>query len=333
MTNQTLISVIVPVYKVERYLPKCVESILNQTYSHLEIILVDDGSPDGSGAICDALAQKDDRIRVIHKENGGLSDARNAGIQAARGEYLAFVDSDDWIEPDTYEAMLGLTEKYGVKLVCAGRYDENDATGETALGLCPQREEVLSSTEVVRRIFRWDGLDSSACDKLFRRELFRDIRFPVGQVVEDVPTIYRVVLLAEKGAMLPKPLYHYVHREQSITTASFSEKSFYAVQNAARVYNDIRQSRPELEPDARYLLTKSQEYVVQTLALEDRATREKYDREYRELRRTLRGQIGFALGYDRFSPYNRFILTLTALGLFPAAVKTGRFLKKLRRRL
>lgn len=332
MEQTPLISVIVPIYRVERYLSKCVESILNQTYRHLEIILVDDGSPDGSGAICDEFAEKDSRIWVIHKENGGLSDARNAGIEIAKGTYLAFVDGDDWIEPDMYEAMLSLMEKYGVKIVCAGRYDENDATGELSVGLCPQREEALPGTEVVRRIFRWEGLDSSACDKLFHRELFRDIRFPVGQVVEDVPTIYRVALLAGKAAMLPRPLYHYVHREQSITTASFSEKTFHAVYSATRVYEDIRRSHPELEPDARYLLVESQLCVAQDLALEDRAIREKFAREYTELLRSLRCQIGFAISYDRFGPYKRLVLTLTAFGLYPAAVKTGRFLKKLRKK-
>lgn len=332
MEQKPLISVIVPIYRVERYLSKCVESILNQTYRHLEIILVDDGSPDGSGAICDEFAEKDSRIWVIHKENGGLSDARNAGIEIAKGTYLAFVDGDDWIEPDMYEAMLSLMEKYGVKIVCAGRYDKNDATGELSVGLCPQREEALPGTEVVRRIFRWEGLDSSACDKLFHRELFRDIRFPVGQVVEDVPTIYRVALLAGKAAMLPRPLYHYVHREQSITTASFSEKTFHAVYSATRVYEDIRRSHPELEPDARYLLIESQLCVAQDLALEDRAIREKFAREYTELLRSLRCQIGFAVSYDRFGPYKWLVLTLTAFGLYPAAVKTGRFLKKLRKK-
>lgn len=331
MTENPRISVIVPVYRVERFLPRCVESILSQTYRNLELILVDDGSPDGSGAICDGFAERDSRVKVIHKENGGLSHARNAGIQAARGEYLAFVDGDDWIEPDTYESMLALAEKYGARVVCAGRYDEEDSTGKISVGLCPRQEELLSGVQAVRRIFRWEDLDSSACDKLFARTLFRDIRFPVGQVVEDVPTIYRVILLAGQAAMLPKPVYHYVHRAQSITTASFSEKSFHAVQSAAMVYEDIRKNTPELEPDARFLLTKSQENVVQDLALADRAARERYAQAYRDLLRSLRGQIGFVLGYDRFTPANRFILVLTAMGLFPTAVRVGRFLKKLRK--
>ena len=115
-----LISVIVPVYKVEEYLARCVDSILGQTYRNLEILLVDDGSPDRCGVMCDEYASRDSRIRVIHKENGGLSSARNAAIDAARGEYIGFVDSDDWIEPETYEALLDMALAEKVKLVCAG---------------------------------------------------------------------------------------------------------------------------------------------------------------------------------------------------------------------
>ena len=332
--NQTpLLSVIVPVYRVERFLHKCVDSILAQTYQNLEIILVDDGSPDGCGPICDEYSARDSRVRVIHKKNGGLSDARNAGIELARGNYLAFVDGDDWIEPDAYAAMLSALERWGARLMCAGRYDEEDATGEVTLGLCPEKEELLSGTETVRRIFRWESLDSSACDKLFARELFQGIRFPVGRHMEDVPTIYRVVLAAGSAVMLPKPFYHYVHRPQSITTSSFSDKSFHAIESAAMVYEDIRLTHPELEPDARYLLLCSQADVVQNLGLEDRATRRKYAREYAQYCRGLRRHLGFALQYDRFTPYTRLVLALTALGLFPAVVKTGRLLKKIRKAL
>ena len=121
MGERPLISVIVPVYKVEEFLPKCVASIRGQTYENLEIILVDDGSPDGCGAMCDGYAREDARIKVIHKKNGGLSDARNAGIDIARGEYIGFVDSDDWSEPEMYETLLTTALKENVKLVCGGR--------------------------------------------------------------------------------------------------------------------------------------------------------------------------------------------------------------------
>lgn len=329
---KSLLSVIVPIYKVEDYLPKCVESIRNQTHSNLEIILVDDGSPDGCGAICDEFAQKDSRIRVIHKENGGLSDARNAGIDVAKGDYLAFVDSDDWLEPDAFEAMLALAEKYDAKMVCAGRYNEDGVTGAQSRGLCPEKEEFVPGKELVRRIFRWDHLDSAAWDKLYARELFREIRYPVGRVVEDVPTTYHLVLLAGGAAMLPKPVYHYVCREQSITNAPVSPKSFHGPENAASVYEDICTAISELEPDARYFRTMYQRYIVQELDLADKATRQEYAREHAQYRRALRGQLIFILGYDLFAG-RRLELALTALGLFRPAVQAGRWLKKMRKGL
>ena len=162
--DRAKISVIVPVYNVETYQARCVDSILNQSYANLEVILVDDGSKDASGSICDKYAEKDNRIRVIHKENGGLSSARNAGLDVACGEYITFVDSDDWIEPLAYGWMMEAMVRYDVKMVCAGRYDVDGATGEKTVGLCPQKEEVLSGEEMAGRIFTWDNCDSSACD-------------------------------------------------------------------------------------------------------------------------------------------------------------------------
>ena len=136
MENCRLLSIIVPVYKVESYLARCVDSILAQTVSDFELILVDDGSPDRCGAICDEYAARDPRVRVIHKENGGLSSARNAGIDIARGQWLGFVDSDDWITPDCYEKLLACAQRQNVKLVCAGRWDVSEKTVKTTPGLC-----------------------------------------------------------------------------------------------------------------------------------------------------------------------------------------------------
>ena len=313
---KSLLSVIVPIYKVEDYLPKCVESIRNQTHSNLEIILVDDGSPDGCGAICDEFAQKDSRIRVIHKENGGLSDARNAGIEMAKGDYLAFVDSDDWLEPDAFDAMLALAKKYDAKMVCAGRYNEDGATGTQSKGLCPEKEEFVPGKELVRRIFRWDHLDSAAWDKLYARELFREIRYPFGRVVEDVPTTYRIALLAGSAVLLPKRIYHYLHRENSITTAAVSEKTFHFSQNADRVYADIRENWPELETEARYLRVRSLYY---NLWMEDRASEEakkRYAGSFDDSRRELKAELGFVLGCKLFPPTEKLELSLMALGLY-----------------
>ena len=220
MNQSPRISVIVPVYNVEQYLPRCVESILAQTYENLEILLVDDGTKDNSGAICDAYARQDARVKAIHKKNGGLSSARNAGIDAATGEYLSFVDSDDWIEPDMYEKMMALMEKYGVRLVCAGRWDVSSETGEKTLGLCPPKEEAISGEELVRRIFHWENIDSAAWDKLYHKSLFASVRYPLGVICEDVPTTYRIALDAGQAAMLPCPVYNYYHRPGSITSSS-----------------------------------------------------------------------------------------------------------------
>ena len=144
MEQNPLISVIVPVYNVAAWLPRCVDSVLTQTYQNLEILLIDDGSTDASGEICDAYAEKDPRIRVIHKKNGGLSSARNAGLDVSNGQYIGFVDSDDWIEPEMYEKMLALMECNEAQLVCAGRYDVDGDTGEKTIGLCPKQQTCVT---------------------------------------------------------------------------------------------------------------------------------------------------------------------------------------------
>lgn len=316
MEQDLLISVIIPVYKVEAYLAKCVDSVLAQTYANLEVILVDDGSPDGCGRICDDYAARDPRVRVIHKQNGGLSSARNAGIEAASGVFLAFVDSDDWIEPDAYEAMLSAALRHNVKLVCAGRLDEDAGTGAVTEGLCPEKEEVVSGKELVSRIFRWDHLDSAAWDKLYAKELFREIRYPIGKVVEDVPTTYRIALLAGSAVMLPKRVYHYLHRENSITTAALSDKTFHFSQHTARIYADIRENLPELKTEARYLRVRSLYY---NLWMEDRATEEskvRFAETFDESRRELKAELGFVLGSKLFRRTEKLEIALMAYGQY-----------------
>ena len=328
MEQKPLLSVIVPVYKVEAYLPQCVDSLCSQTYPNLEIILVDDGSPDRCGALCDDYARRDSRFRVIHKENGGLSDARNAGIEAATGEYLAFADSDDWLEPDAYQALMEAALRHRAELVCAGRYDEEE--GACTVGLCPEREELVSGTELVRRIFHWDHLDSAAWDKLYARRLFRDIRYPVGRVVEDVPTTYRIALLAGGGVLLPKPVYHYRHRSGSITQSAVSPKSFHFSQHAAQVYQDICQNYPELEPDAHYLLVCAIRHNAAILSMADPGTRKCYRQEYRSARRAIVRELPFVFRCGFFSGKEKLQLVLYGAGLFAPALKLYHFVKRAR---
>lgn len=328
MEQQARISVIVPIYKVEAFLPKCVESILGQTYPNLEVILVDDGSPDGCGALCDAYAQSDSRVRVIHKENGGLSDARNAGIEAATGDYLAFVDSDDWLEPDAYEAMLAAMQRHRARLVCAGRYDEDETTGARVVGLCPEREEAVSGVEAARRVFHWNRMDSSACDKLYARSLFDGIRYPVGRVCEDMPVTYRLMLRAESVVLLPKPVYHYRHRASSITMSQTSEKSFHYYQNSVMIYEAVKANVPELEPDAHYLLVCALRYNVQMLDLAGKEAKRRFRAEYRDSCRQLRQHFGFVRHGGHFTKRDQFEIAMTARGLFLPMMDVYHIFKK-----
>jgi len=295
MDNKPLLSVIVPVYKVEEYLPRCVESLLNQTYENLEIILVDDGSPDNCGAICDEYAARDGRIRVIHKQNGGLSSARNAGIDVARGDYLGFVDSDDWVDVHTYEWLLGMALEENVKLVCAGRYDYSSWTGEKTVGLCPPKREIISGEELVRRIFLWDNVDSAAWDKLYHASLFREIRYPLGVVSEDLPTTYRIALDAGKVGMLDRPVYYYFHRDGSITTAGFSPKALQPSSHTEKILQHIQLEHPDLREYATYFHVRHLGYVCQIMDIAGKDVLSRYAPEYREKRRALRSFLPFIL--------------------------------------
>ena len=316
MENTPLLSVIVPVYNVEAYVARCVESILNQTYKNLEVILVDDGATDASGAICDTFAAQDPRVRVIHKENGGLSSARNAGLETATGEYITFVDSDDWIEGDALEKLLAAALEHQVELVVGGRYDVDGKTGEKRLGLCPRRQEVISGEELVGRIFLWDNCDSSACDKLFARRLFREVRFPMGKVCEDVPVMYRIVLDAGRAALLDKPVYNYFHRPGSISNSTLSEKTFHFSQHTAEIYPYIKKHHPAIEPQARFLRVRSLSHILLLLEQSEDEVRVRFSEEYRKARRELRKHSGFILKSPYFSKKEKLTDILLNINLY-----------------
>lgn len=218
---EKLISIIVPIYNVECYLKRCVESIQNQTYKNLEIILVDDGSPDRCGEICDAYAKEDMRIRVLHKENGGLSDARNAGIQVANGEYIGFVDSDDYINTHMYECLLqSITNTSADVAICGLRYVKDaDSCDVNQIQYTDEiREETLSGREVQDKYF--DKIErvtfTVAWNKLYKRELFETIRYPKGKLHEDEFTTYKLLYQAKRIAVINEIGYYYVIREGSI---------------------------------------------------------------------------------------------------------------------
>lgn len=215
------ISVIVPIYRVERFLPQCIDSILKQTFRNIEVILVDDGSDDGCPAICDAAAEKDARVRVIHQKNQGLSAARNAGIDAAQGSTITFVDSDDYIEPDMLEKMLERMKKDGSELAVCNyhRVDEQGRELPRYVKESPiDADEVITNRNkaVEKLCIQKFWYYIIACSKLYARRLFDDIRFPVGKRNEDVYVAYQVLWKAEGVSILKEPLYVYRWREGSI---------------------------------------------------------------------------------------------------------------------
>ena len=221
--NNELISIIVPVYKVEKYLEKCVNSILKQTYTNLEIILVNDGSPDKCGQLCDELAKIDDRIKVFHKENGGLSDARNYGVERANGKYIGFVDSDDYIHECMYEELYKAIKKSGTSIVECGvtRVYKNTLRshyeGEDYF-LVLDREGYLKEYLENKRLY------GSAWCKLIHKDLAKKIKFPTGKIYEDAFYTLELLKTVDKYTLISGNYYYYYIRENSITTRPFSSK-------------------------------------------------------------------------------------------------------------
>ena len=222
------ISVIVAVYNIEKYIAKCIESIMNQSYQELEIILVDDGSTDESGRICDAYARKDDRIKVIHRENGGLSAARNTGIENATGSYIGFVDGDDWIDEPMYEKMADMVKQYAADLVVCryrciyNKYQKDGSTGKITVFEKPL--EML--TQCLREEEEFQ-IQHAAWNKIYKRELLGTKRFPEGKWYEDVVFSAQILSETKVGVYIDSAFYNYVcEREGSIMNAGMTEKFF-----------------------------------------------------------------------------------------------------------
>ena len=213
---QPLVSVIVPIYKVEPYLRRCLDSIVNQTYTNLEIILVDDGSPDGCPQICDEYAAKDKRIVVIHKENGGLSDARNAGLDICKGEYIYFIDSDDIIPSNCIRSLFGIISKENAEIASSSfeEFFDNNSPSEKSSQNIPYTTMNASEVLVLLCENKTKGIMSS-CMKIYKRECFQGIRFPKGKLYEDARINYKIYYKCKKICHTSEPLYYYRIRKGS----------------------------------------------------------------------------------------------------------------------
>lgn len=244
--EEDLISVVVPVYNVEKYLRKCVDSIINQTYKNLEIILVDDGSPDNCGKICDEYEKKDNRVKVIHKENGGLSDARNVGTRNAIGKYLTYIDSDDFVSSDYIDVMYQSIRNnpkikfatIGVKIIRDDSQIEKQKNNEMIL---------LNDEQAFLSLLYNEGVFLSAWGKLFETNFIKKYEFPVGKAYEDTAVIYKWIYDAKKIIYCSKKGYFYVNRKNSISTQNvFNEKELDYMNHTKKMLEFIKKNYSNL---------------------------------------------------------------------------------------
>lgn len=298
------ISVIVPVYKVEAYLEECIASIVSQTHRNLEIILVDDGSPDNCGAICDYWAEKDSRIQVIHKENGGLSDARNAGIAAARGDYIAFVDSDDWILPDMCEKLLTALIRENAD-ISACNIRTCYPTRQSTYGC--KAYTVGNSEKILSMLYQDTMYPVSAWNKLYRRSLWADIRFPKGKICEDAFTTYLLVDKAGTIVQIPDALYCYRIRENSIMTSTFSAKRMDEEESWRCNYRFMQQYYPKLYKASFDFYLQKVNCLIHTIP-KDR--RQEFSAEYNQLHGILKQHWKYIAFSSQIAPKQRIKLLL-----------------------
>lgn len=242
------ISVIVPVYNAEKYLDRCMNSIVNQTYRDFELILVDDGSPDSCPKMCDEWTQKDARIRVVHKKNGGASSARNAGLNVAKGNWIAFADSDDWLEITALETLYDLAIKYDVPMAIGGMVN---AKGEEGTYLVDEKLEAniqkFSQTDLLNRFFRVNGEPDthSVCATLIRRDILEDYHFIEGKMNEDVEACYYLARKCEGAVYTSKPVYFYFKNVEGVTNSGFSKKKLDLLDVWDIVQKQVEQFTPE----------------------------------------------------------------------------------------
>lgn len=236
--NTELISIIVPIYNVERYLEKCICSILKQSYSSFEVLLVDDGSTDSSLEICEKWAAEDNRIRILKKSNGGLSDARNFGLRYASGKYITFVDSDDWIEEDYLEFLHASIVRDDSDISTCIYYSCTENGRTPWKGITSDSTEVMDRDSALLSLLYSSRIDVSATCKLYKAKLFEGVSFPVGMHFEDVGTTYKLILKAQKTSVGMRPLYNYLMRPGSIVHQS-NNKIFDRSALAAKAYEEL----------------------------------------------------------------------------------------------
>ncbi|MBP5282820.1 MAG: glycosyltransferase family 2 protein [Lachnospiraceae bacterium] len=309
-----MISVIIPVYNIKEYLPRCVHSVTAQTYPKLEIILVDDGSTDGTDKLCDQLALEDYRIRTYHKKNGGSSSARNIGLQLMSGDYVGFVDSDDYIEPDAYEKLMQGILETGASIAQMGR-DEIDEQGNLLPDICipPEKQEFLKSEDFMRELLMHRG-DCSFCTKLLKSDLLKTRRFPEGKLNEDFYLMIHLLTEVDGVLSLPDRGYHVFYRMGSNSRREnkndFSRVFADNVENADVAAGIVKDYFPALTETAfRFGIFQRLDYMLHIPI----SMMTKENTVYVEIVKYLRKNWGKAMGNSLLTKKNKIYHTLFAM--------------------
>lgn len=242
--SDALISVIVPVYNVEKHIKRCVESIIKQNYNNIEILLIDDGSVDNCPQICDDYAKRDKRIKVFHKNNGGLSDARNYGLKHANGEYVIFIDSDDSVKENYVESLYNVIIDDSSDIAICGNID---VYKDISIERHPKTRKTYDKLSAIKEVFYDNDIDTCAVSKLFKKELFDNQLFPVGKVFEDTWIIPRIFCECNKISVLPESLYFHYINSNSIVTSEFNPKRMDLYYNSLDVVKYVSEMYPNLE--------------------------------------------------------------------------------------
>lgn len=256
--NKPLVSIIVPVYKVEKYLDRCIKSILNQTYKNIEVILVDDGSPDGCPVMCDLYAKNDIRVSVIHKSNGGLSSARNVGILNAKGDYLLFIDSDDWVTKDMVEYMINLMLDKVADIVSVSYIltsDEKQRVTEENHIKTMNRDEALEYFLDIGMRSRVS--DYPVCIKMFKKNIFEGIEFPIGTLYEDYTTNVLLIKKCHRYVKSSKICYFYFQGSQSIVRSKYKKQDEQLLSQCVKVCEYVENEKDSIRKIAREKLGRS----------------------------------------------------------------------------
>lgn len=308
--QDTVLSIIVPVYNVEKYLKACIDSILVQQLEDYEIILVNDGSTDASGEICNEYAQKYEKIKVIHQKNGGLSSARNTGIDNATGKYIGFVDSDDYIVPEMYKNLVETAKKYNAQMVTCRYFcfeDQPDVENISIKGKKMKSKISVYNTEDTLKEFFIRNIPESVCTNLYLAELWSKYRFVEGEINEDTNVVYKLLASSKKTVVLDEKFYGYRKRYGSITNSGYSDKFKVVKEHMSYLENDIRRNHRDVVPYMYHFM--GTHYFCLLNSILDSENFELYKSDYQLYRKEFKRLFRYFVRWEKFR-WKEYVLAL-----------------------